>query len=175
MAYDAFEPGAQLWVAATLYQSAITVYEKVFGVLGPDDAEDVYRRYAVLGTALQVPEQSWPATRADFERYWAASVADLVVTDEARRVASDLLHPRTAPAWLRALMPIVRLATAGLLTPELRRAFVLPWSARHQRSFDRLFAATRLLYPHLPARVRHLPRDRYLRALRRSLASHPAS
>ncbi|MCU1479730.1 MAG: hypothetical protein JWQ19_516 [Subtercola sp.] len=169
-AYDAFDPAKQLWVAATLYQSAITVYEKVFGTLDAADAEDVFQQYAVLGTALQVPPGLWPPTLAEFNLYWADAVSTLVVSDDARRVASDLLHPRTAPLWLRVVMPTVRLVTAGLLTPELRRAFVLPWNARRQRRFDRLFALTSAIYPHLPIRLRHLPRDRYMSRLANSLA-----
>ena len=169
--YNAFDRDAQLWVAATLYQSAITVYEMVFGPLGESDAEDVYRNYGVLGTSLQVDEASWPATRADFQLYWADALEHLAVTDDARRVASDLLHPRTAPLWLHAIMPVVRLVTAGLLTPELRRAFVLPWSATHQRRFDRLLAATAIVYPHLPLRLRRLPKSRYLARLGRSVRS----
>ena len=167
--YNAFDRDTQLWVAATLYQSAITVYEKVFGPLDDADAEEVYRRYSVLGTSLQVAAESWPPTRAEFQAYWNDALAQLDVTDEARRVASDLLHPRTAPPWLRAVMPLVRLVTAGLLTPQLRLAFVLPWSAKHQRRFDRVFAVAGFIYPRLPLRLRQLPKNRYLTTLRHSL------
>ncbi|MCU1477723.1 MAG: hypothetical protein JWQ64_2416 [Subtercola sp.] len=174
VAYDAFDREAQLWVAATLYHSAITVYEKVFGALGQGEAEEVYRRYGVLGTSLQVHAGSWPADRRAFTQYWNDAMSHLDVSDDARRVASDLLHPRTAPLWLRAAMPLVRLITAGLLTPELRRAFVLPWSTRHQRRFDRIFALTAVVYPRLPRRLRHLPKDHYLAALRQSVATERA-
>ncbi|RFA19383.1 oxygenase MpaB family protein [Subtercola boreus] len=167
--YNAFDRRAQLWVAATLYQTALTVYEKTFGPLEPDDAEEVYQRYGVLGSALQMPAELWPADRAAFREYWNTAVADLRVTDPARRVAHDLLHPRTAPLWLRAVMPVVRLVTTGLLSPELRRAFVLPWSTGSQRRFDRLFRVLAVVYPRLPLAVRRLPRDRYMRALRASL------
>ncbi|RFA13430.1 hypothetical protein B7R22_12180 [Subtercola boreus] len=168
-AYNAFDHRAQLWVAATLYQTALTVYEKVFGELAEADAEYVYQRYGVLGSALQMPAQLWPVDLAAFRAYWATAVAALEVTDPARRVAHDLLHPHTAPLWLRALMPIVRLVTCGLLGDDLRRAFVLPWSPRSQRRFDLLFEVAAAVYPRLPPRIRHLPRDRYLRALRASL------
>ncbi|WP_136641159.1 oxygenase MpaB family protein, partial [Subtercola vilae] len=167
--YNAFDRRAQLWVAATLYQTAAQVYERVFGKLGEVEAVEVYRGFGVLGTALQVPAELWPRDLAAFELYWNTALTELHVTDDARRVAHDLLHPRTAPLWLRAAMPLVRLLTAGLLPPELRRAFVLPWSARDQRRFDRIFAALALVYPRLPLSVRHFPRDLYLRRLRASL------
>lgn len=168
-AYNAFDPEAQLWVAATLYQTALTVYEKVFGQLAPRDAEEVYQRYAVLGSALQMPADLWPADLGAFRDYWDTAVRELHVTDPARRVAQDLLHPRTAPLWLRTAMPLVRLVTTGLLGEELRRAFVLPWSDRSERRYDRLFRLAAAVYPRLPRRLRHLPRDRYLKALRASL------
>ncbi|RFA10028.1 hypothetical protein B7R54_13045 [Subtercola boreus] len=167
--YNAFDSRAQLWVAATLYQTALTVYEKTFGPLAPEDAEVVYQRYGVLGSALQMPAGMWPADLTAFRAYWMTAVSELRVTDPARRVAHDLLHPRTAPLWLRAAMPLVRLVTTGLLDDDLRRAFVLPWSSRSQRRFDRLFRVAAIIYPRLPRRLRQLPRDRYLKALRASL------
>ncbi|WP_158507232.1 oxygenase MpaB family protein [Subtercola sp. Z020] len=175
VSYNAFDPEAQLWVAATLYQTALLVYEKTFGELSPREAEEVYQRYGVLGSALQMPSTLWPADLAAFRQYWDSAVAALDVTDSARRVAHDLLHPRTAPLWLRAAMPLVRLVTTGLLDDNLRRAFVLPWSARSQRRFDLLFRVAAAIYPRLPLTLRRLPRDRYMGALRASLAAPPAS
>ena len=167
--YSAFDPNDQLWVAATLYQTATTVYEKTFGALSPSDAEDVYQRYAVLGSALQMSAELWPADVAAFGTYWSAAVARLDVTDAARQVAQDLLYPRTAPLWLRLAMPTARLLTVGLLDDDLRRQFVLAWSTRSQRRFDRLFGILAVVYPRLPRRLRHLPRDYFLRELRKSL------
>ena len=40
----------------------------------------------------------WPADRAAFARYWKDAVAALEVSDEARAVARDLLHPGARPA-----------------------------------------------------------------------------
>ena len=65
-AYNAFDPQLQLWVAATLYESATRMHDLVYGPLADGDAESVYRDYGVLGTALQVPAGLWPADRAAF-------------------------------------------------------------------------------------------------------------
>ena len=62
-------------------------------------------------------------------------------------------------------MPIARLTTAGLLDSELREAYALPWSARRERRFERLMRVTSRLYPRLPSRIRHWPKDHYLRNL----------
>lgn len=162
-AYDARDPSLQLWVAATLYDSAAAVRDAVLPPLTPDAAEAQYRDYAVLGTALQMPEGAWPATRAEFAAYMAGMLQTLRVDDAVASVARELLAAHSAPAWARALMPLARLLTAGLLTPELRAAFGLPWSARRDRAFRTVMAATAVIYPRLPQAVRHAPMRYYLR------------
>jgi len=165
-AYDAFDPEQQLWVAATLYDSALTVYSAVFGEPTADDAESLYRQYAVIGTALQMPAELWPADRAAFAEYWQRSRARLRVDDASLRVSRDLLHPVAAPLWLRAAMPLARFLTAGFLDADLRASFGLPWSDRHDRRFARTLRVMRAVYPRLPGRVRHWPARHYLLAFR---------
>ncbi len=166
--YSAFDPDAQLWVAATLYDSGLDVYERVLGPLPADEAEELYRDFAALGTTLQVPEGVWPADRAAFRAYWGAM--PLTVTDEARRVSRDLLFPNR-PAWVRMLMPPVRLVTAGLLSPELRRAYGVRWTPQQERRFERLLAVVRWLYPRLPRVLRTWPTRHYLGRFRKHLAN----
>ena len=165
-AYDAFDPRQQLWVAATLYDSALAVYTAVFGEPAPDDAESLYRQYAVIGTALQMPAGLWPQDRAAFARYWGDSLRELRVDDTVRRVSHDLLYPAAAPLWVRALMPTMRFLTAGFLDPATRASFDLPWSARRQRRFDRTVRLLAAVYPRLPARLRQWPARHYLAAFR---------
>jgi uncharacterized protein (DUF2236 family) len=170
-AYNAYDPQLQLWVAATLYDSAVTMYEHVFGELDPASADRIYAEYAVLGTALQVPPELWPADRHAFAAYWNATVPTLTVTPATRAVAHQLLHARNLPWWLRSAMPIARLVTAGLLPVPLRVDFGLAWNQRRQRRFDRIMRLTARVYPHLPGALRHRPRDILLGRLRRSIAS----
>lgn len=165
-AYSASDPELQLWVAATLYRTAINLYERVHGALPPATAERVYQEYAVLGTALGMPQRLWPADRVAFDDYWRTAHSGLRVTPDARRVARDLLHPRVAPAWLRAAMPLARLVTAGLLDDTLRDAYGLPWSASRQRRFDSFIRVTRMLWRWLPPGIRHLPAIMLLRGFR---------
>ena len=165
-AYDAFDPAQQLWVAATLYDSALTVYTAVFGDLDPDDAESLYRQYAVIGTALQMPAGLWPTDRAAFARYWQETLGALSVDATVKRVGRDLLHPAVAPLWIRALMPAVRFLTAGFLDAPVRDAFDLPWGARRQRVFDLSVRVLAAVYPRLPARLRQWPARHYLAAFR---------
>ena len=157
----------QLWVAATLYDTAALVHEVIYGA--PDDelADEVYREYERLGTSLQMPAEHWPAGRAAFEEYWNARVSGLEVTDDARQIARDLFHPVTAPGWLRAGLPLARLLTIDLLPKSVRKAYrfrhgpIRRWKARQAWRLIRVIALL------LPARVKSWPARHYLAQLRR--------
>ncbi|WP_233191175.1 oxygenase MpaB family protein [Cryobacterium sp. M96] len=165
-AYTAFTPELQLWVAATLYDSAMTMRELVYGPLDGATADALYREYAVLGTALQMPAELWPPNRAAFAAYWDRRVGELQTDAATRAVARQLLHPRTGPLWLRLMMPLGRFVTVGLLPCSVRELFDLPWTVGAQRRFDRLIRLTIRVYPRLPRRLRHWPKNHYLRAMR---------
>ncbi|MBX3100288.1 MAG: DUF2236 domain-containing protein [Salinibacterium sp.] len=157
----ASDPELQLWVAATLYDTAMQVRELVYGPLSAEDGQSLLSDYAMVGTALGVPRSSWPVDRAAFAAYWSSEA--LAVDDIARGMASALLHPTNVPWWMRVLMPTVRVITAGLLPPELRAAYGLEFN---ERRFQRLVRTARIVYPRLPRLIRHAPMRRYLRAFR---------
>lgn len=169
--YRASDPELQLWVAATLYDTAILVYEELFGPLGSAVAEKVYGQYAVLGTALQVPPGRWPADRTAFCAYWQHMIDTLEVSDEARRVARDLLHPEHAPLVLQAAMPLNRFLTAAWLPARIRQEFGIHWDDGQQRRYDLLMRLTGLVYRRLPVPLREAPKTWYLRDMRKRLAS----
>lgn len=147
----------QVWVAATIYDTAMRVRELVWGPDSAADASALLADYAVVGMALGVPRSDWPASRAAFAEYW--STYPWEVGDDALGIARELLHP-SGPWWLRLLMPTVRRVTAGLLSPELREAYGL----RHDAArFDRLVRRTRAVYPRLPRWLREAPKRHYLR------------
>ncbi|RII96912.1 MULTISPECIES: oxygenase MpaB family protein [Clavibacter] len=166
-AYSAYDPELQLWVAATVYQSAITMFELCFGPLPEESADRIHRQYAVLGTALQVPEGMWPEDRAAFRAYWDERIGTLEPTADARRIARTLLEGRGAPAAVRAFMPLLALVTAGLLPPRIRAGFGMRWDARIERRHARLLTPVLAVYRVLPRVVREAPRTivtrRYLR------------
>lgn len=169
--YNALDPELQLWVAATLYDTATLLYERIFGPLDDETAERIYQEYALLGTALQVPPSLWPADRKAFRKYWDEMVATAEVTDHARAVAHDLLHNKSAPPWLRAALPFVRFITTGMLPPSLRCEYGLSWDERKQRRYDLLMDGVALVYPRLPMVLRELPKTYYLRKMRKWLVS----
>jgi uncharacterized protein (DUF2236 family) len=163
--YNAFDPGLQLWVLATLYDSTMAVFEKVYGRLSCEEADAIYRDYARIGAVLQVPAGLWPVDRAAFDAYWSAGLGTLGTDEATIRVARELLHPRTVPWWARACMPLIRLVTTGLLPAALRGSFGLPWDRRRQRVFNIVMRLLAFSYPPLPRRLRHAVKIRYLRKL----------
>lgn len=173
--YRASDPELQLWVAATLYDTAVLIYERLFGPLDPTAADTVYRQYALLGTALQVPDGRWPADRTAFRAYWDRMVGTLEISDDARRIARDLLHPEWAPPLLWAAMPLNRFLTAAWLPEPLRRQYGIGWDAGQQRRYDAVMTVGGALYRRLPVPLREAPKTWYLRDLRRRLAGEGVS
>ncbi|MEP6481167.1 MAG: oxygenase MpaB family protein [Rhodoglobus sp.] len=161
--YDARDETLQLWVAATLYDTAVLMHELVFGALTAPQAQALLDEGAAIATTLGVPRALWPATPADFAAYWSRCESELRVDDAAARVAAALLHPRSGPWWFRLAMPSVRLLTAGLLSPELRAAYALPLD---DRRYSRAVRVLRAVYPRLPRAIRHWPKRHYLRRFR---------
>ncbi len=159
--YDALDPQLQLWVAATLYDTGMLLYQRWFGPLREPVAERIYRDYRVLGTALQMPPELWPANRAEFREYWHGMLATITVGEHGRRVCRDLLYPRQLPAVLRPAMPLYRLITVGLLPDNIRNDYGLAWNGSRQRQFDLVMSATAAIYPRVPRTLRVLPSDYY--------------
>jgi uncharacterized protein (DUF2236 family) len=164
--YDAANADLQLWVAATLYETTVLMYERVFGPLPAAAADEVYAQSGRIGTALGMPASAWPEDRSAFAEYWAATVGALVVGPTARRLAHALLRPERAPLWLRAALPLARPVTAALLPDGVRRGYGVRWSAEHQARADRLLGLILAGYRVLPRRIRHLPGRRVLRHFR---------
>jgi uncharacterized protein (DUF2236 family) len=170
--YSAFDGDAQLWVAATLYRGAVDLRELFVGPLDPASADQVYSDAAAYGTTLQVEPEAWPATRAAFDAYWARSLVGFTVDDEVRNYMQAVLGGGSAPWAARALLPLQRFVTRGLLPARLREAFGLPWSATDARRWEWFRRAAPKMYRALPAVLRHLPARACMRDLRRRIAAN---
>lgn len=168
-AYNAYDPDLQLWVAATLYQTMMQLHRPVFGALTPSQADAAYDSLSRALSNLQLSHDRWPSSRSEFDEYWNRMIASLSVDADVRVVARQILYPAGVSWWLRPLLPLVRLVTAGLLPERIRTEFDLDWDQRRQRRFDRVLRWAAALYPRLPLRLRHLPRERYLAKLRRAV------
>jgi uncharacterized protein (DUF2236 family) len=164
------DPDLQLWVAATLYDTAALVHTVVYGDPDDDIADALYRAYEPLGGSLQMPASSWPGNRVAFDEYFAATVESLEVTADARQIAHDLFHPASAPPWLRAGLPLARLLTIDLLPASLRRAYRFRFGPLERWQARQAWRIIRVLAFVLPTRVKSWPARHYLRELRRDTA-----
>lgn len=168
--YTALDPELQLWVAATLYATAIQTYQRIFGIIDDEILqENIYREYAILATTLQVPPEMWPPTREAFWEYWDSKVATLEVTQHAKEAGSDLLSLRHAPFYLRIFLPSVRIVTSELLPERMRQEFGLKL---HRRTYKVVEFMTKAMYRPLPLKVRSYPARMYMKDMRTRLAQH---
>ncbi len=161
--YDARDPALQLWVAATIHDTALRIVEAVWGPLPPALADELLERDGRLATALGLPAGEWPRTRAAFDAAFAAAPA-LGFGAVTLPVVQALLHAEAVPRWIRLLMPLYARATISSL-PDLGLEPPLPG-----RLPDLLPLAKRLApaWRLLPRSVRLLPARRFLAAARRA-------
>ncbi len=163
VAYNAFDPELQLWVAACLYKGAEDVTLRVWGPLDDATAEEFYRRSAPLGTTLQVRPEMWPPDRAAFEAYWTDAVAGISIDPPVRRYLYDMATLRFLPRPVSLLNGRFNLwLTTGFLPPEFRDAMGLEWSPADQRRFDRFIAVLAATRRPVPAALRRFPMDWFL-------------
>lgn len=155
--YSACDPALLLWVWATLVDTALTMYEAVFGRLAPGDRARFYAEQHLVADGCGVPEACIPDTLADFERYVSSTVVGtLTVTDAARAVAANVLDP-PLPWYLAPARPPSRLVTVGLLPDSLRTGYRLSWSRRQQLALHALLRGLRATMPLVPRSQRERP------------------
>lgn len=131
--YDASDPELGLWVLATLADSALVYYERIFGALAPEERERYWSEYRQVGELLGLPPDSMPATHPQLKQYIETRLGDgsLWISEERRKQAERMILEPPYSGWLRlAVIPVtetVRLISTGLLPPEIRRLFGFSW------------------------------------------------
>jgi len=126
VSYNAFDPRLQLWVAACLYRGGLDVHTRLHGPVDEATADAIYRECRRLGTTLQVPEHTWPAGRAAFDRYWASAMAELRIDPPVREYLDRLMMLDYLPRpFGTALGPVNRFLTTGFLPPPFREQMQL--------------------------------------------------
>ena len=157
--YNAFDRDLQLWVAACLAYGARDFYERLHGPHDdPEVAEWLYRQTSRLGTTLQVPEDAWPATLADFDDYWTRGLERVSYDDTMTAYLQDLLDLKQLPERQRSrLAGFHRWINTGFLPPAFRDALGLTWSTADQAKFERHCAKVGRRNRRLPRTVRNFP------------------
>ncbi|MEV0249066.1 oxygenase MpaB family protein [Nocardia sp. NPDC050712] len=156
--YNAFDRDLQLWVAASLYIGFEDTYQLLHGRMSDDQAEAFYRTSSTLGTTLQVTEEMWPATRAEFDVYWNEACRHAVLDDYVRSYLDNLLNLRMIHWYLRLpFRNLLKFLTIGFLAPHFREQLQVRWTDADQRRFEHLFVFVGFVNRFIPRFLRHSP------------------
>jgi uncharacterized protein (DUF2236 family) len=173
--YNAFDKELQMWVAACLFVGLEDTYQLLRGEMTREQSEQFYRSAWTLGTTLQVTEDQWPPTRADFDDYWAQACQRVEIGDEVGRYLGDLLDLRMVnPVLALPFRPLLRFLTVGFLAPVFRDAMGLRWNGFRQRQFERLFLLVAFVNRFMPVFVRQGGSYILLADVRRRVRTHAA-
>jgi uncharacterized protein (DUF2236 family) len=151
--YRADDPTLLMWVHATLVDTALRVHQRFLQPLQPADAERYYEESTVVAELLGVPLAAQPSDLGEFRDYVRACVASLEVSETARRLARDVLHPRL-PWPVAPVAELARQITAGLLPAPLRDQYGLSWDGHRQRALLLAGLGSRIVLPRVPAVIR---------------------
>lgn len=154
--YNAFDPALQLWVAACLYWGTADLYTRLHGSMSDEHADALYRHGARFGTTLQVRPEMWPADRAAFDRYWAASLEHVSIDEPVRHYLTGLMTNQHLPRPLR-LARLTTWVTTGFLPQRFRDEMQLTWNERDQRRFDAFLRRVGAVQRCLPGTLRRFP------------------
>jgi uncharacterized protein (DUF2236 family) len=153
--YAATDPALLLWVHATLVDTALRVHNRFLGGLSPADANDYYRQSMTVAELLGVPLHMQPEDFEAFRLYVRGMVGSLIVTDEARQLATSILHPRL-PWVAEPFVEVARQVTVGLLPLPLRRQYGLSWDRPRQAALLTAGMLARQIVPRMPGSLRRV-------------------
>ncbi len=156
--YRAMDPELLLWVHATLVDTTLVTFTRFVRPLSARERERYYQEMRSFAGLFRVPEEALPVDLPAFERYVRSTVAELVVSREARRLAGTILEPPVPPV-LAPVARMLRQVTVGLLPPELRAGFGLPWGPNRERGLRAAAWGIRRTLPLLPANITRWPHE----------------
>lgn len=154
--YEANDPDLLLWVHSTLVDTALHVHARFLGPLPRHEAAAYYLQSTRVAELLGVPLDRQPADLPAFRAYVRHQVATLQVSDDARRLARSVLHPKVPLGAVvgEPISIVARNLTAGLLPTRLREAYGLSWDPARQAAFAAACLGVRQLLPRVPGRLR---------------------
>jgi uncharacterized protein (DUF2236 family) len=153
--YNAFDRDLQMWVAACLFVGLEDTYQLLRGEMTAEQSEQFYRSAWTLGTTLQVTEDQWPPTRAQFDEYWIQACGQVAIDDKVRDYLMDLLNLRMInPLLGLPFRPLLKFLTVGFLAPVFRDALGVRWSDFKQWQFETLFLLVAFVNRFIPVFLR---------------------
>jgi uncharacterized protein (DUF2236 family) len=163
--YQALDETLQVWVWATLVDSAEYAFEQFVRPLDEETREQLHRESRFFGQLLGIPGDRLPASRGEFQVWMAQQLGggEIRVTPAARAIAAALFDLPT-----RAARRFNRRWAAATLPAPLRRGYGL----EDAPSFSpRMLEGLRGIIGELPLRLRTAPV--YWRAMARTRAGAP--
>ncbi|HTZ25957.1 MAG TPA: oxygenase MpaB family protein [Streptosporangiaceae bacterium] len=158
VAYSAFDPGLQLWIAACLYQGTLDVHTALRGALDDQTADGMYQVARWFGSTLQMPAGLWPADRAAFRHYWESALASVRIDPPVRDYLTELVRLAYLPRPLGAVLgPVNQFLTTGFLASPFRDQMDLTWTDREQRQFEAVLRAVGAISRMMPGPARRFP------------------
>jgi uncharacterized protein (DUF2236 family) len=154
--YEANDPALLFWVHATLIDTSLRIYNGFVRRLGADERERAYRDAVVVAEVFGTPAADQPPTYDEFRDYMRAMVGTVHVSDTARAVAHQVLHPKV-PLVAGPAFELVRQVTIGLLPRPLRNQYGFSWDGRRKAALHAAALASRTVHPVLPRALRHGP------------------
>lgn len=155
--YRAHDPGALLWVYATLLETSVMTYELALGPLSTSQKDAIHeemKRFAWLfGLGDDVLHRDYRA----FSSYCAEMCAsDTLAVGGPARAIGDFLFTAARPS-AKPLLRWYRIMTAGLLPARLREQWGLPFGRVEAAIYQRSLGLIRASYGRLPERLRQVP------------------
>ena len=148
--YRALDPDLQMWVWATLVDTALRVERRYQHRLSTHEREQYYAESTELARAFRVPDSMIPESLRSFDDYIAETIASLVVTEDARAVCREIMRPAMwwapRPVWVP-----IEWVTIDLLPVSLRRDYGFASLGRAERlALRQVRRVSRAVLPLLP-------------------------
>ena len=167
-----------LWVHATLCDSAVDAYTRFVGTIESDALEEYYDDMKRVGELFGIPRAALPEAWSDFRAYFDHVTETIEVTDVARAVARDVVHPPLPFAVGIALAPLAgvhRFLAVGTTPMRLREELGFTWGRPEQYTLDAVARLVRAGAVVTPRTLRVLPGAAAGRALLRQAAMNSSA
>jgi uncharacterized protein (DUF2236 family) len=164
--YEASDPRLGLWVLASLADSAVLYYERVFGALAPAERERYWSEYRRVGELLGLLPDDMPATFDDLRDYITGRLTDgsLWISEERREAAKQMvLSPPFSGLRRAAVLPLhetIKLISVGMLPSQVRSMLGFSWDPAREALLRSYLIQLRLGSRFWPAAVRLHPAAR---------------
>ncbi|MEO8204941.1 MAG: oxygenase MpaB family protein [Chthoniobacterales bacterium] len=172
--YSAFDPDAQLWVLATLFQTSVFLYERWILPLSEQEKDSYWKEYRIFGEIFGLEPAYGPQSWEAFCIYYEEMITgDLLGSDPlSAKVAQAIAFP-SQPFWVVPVGTLLHFTVNEFLPSPLRERLGFHSNSRTRaalRLADRLVPS---LIAALPATLRF--NKAYRQAVKRSCEWKAAS